>query len=298
MHIGFDVGGTKTEIIVIDKHGETHFSKRISTVHNYQSFIDCIIELTSEAEQAVNGACTVGLGIPGVVNPKNGLVKNANSTFLNGKPLQKDLSEKLQRTVQIANDANCFALSEAKDGAGASGSVVFGVILGTGCGGGIIVDKKIITGLNANAGEWGHNPLPCHSLEKDGDTPRCFCGRFHCLEQFISGTGFARQYNNIAQTQLKAPEIMDLVKQGDKYAARTYHLYIDQLARALAGIINILDPDTIVIGGGMSNINCIYEDVIKVIPLYTITPDIDINILKARFGDSSGIRGAAWLGKN
>lgn len=297
MYIGFDIGGTKTEIIVLDDNGETHFKKRIKTVHNYTEFINNICELVLEAEQAVNQSCSIGIGLPGVLDPKTSFVKNSNCTFLNGKNLKQDLSSRLNKAVCIANDANCFALSEAIDGAGAGKSVVFGVILGTGCGGGIVVNQHIIEGLNANAGEWGHNPLPNYSLINDGENPICFCGGEHCLEQFISGTGFSRQYNQLTDQDLSGPEIFTLLEQGDLLAERIYYRFIDQLARSLAVVINILDPDAIVFGGGLSNVLRIYDDVRKAIPKYTITDDIEINLYPAKYGDSSGIRGAAWLTK-
>lgn len=297
MYIGFDIGGTKTEIIVLDNEGKTHFKKRIATVHHYAEFIDNIHSLVTEAELAVGETCSVGIGLPGVIDPKTSLIKNANCTFLNGKNLYQDLKHILKRNVYIENDANCFALSEAIDGVAKGKKVVFGVILGTGCGGGIVINQQVIQGLNANGGEWGHNPLPAYSAANDGHEPSCFCGGKHCLEQFISGTGFARQYNQLAEQKLSGPEIFQLLDQGDVLAERVYHRFIDQLARSLAVIINILDPDAIVFGGGLSNVARIYDDVYKVIFQYTITSDIDINIFPAKYGDSSGIRGAAWLAK-
>jgi len=297
MYIGFDIGGTKTEIVVLDDEGQERFKKRIATVHQYPDFINNISELVAEAELAVGETCSVGIGLPGVVDPKTLLIKNANCTFLNGQNLYKDLNELLNRKVFIANDANCFALSEAVDGAAKGKAVVFGVILGTGCGGGIVINQHILQGLNANGGEWGHNPLPAYSVEKDGNAPVCFCGGKHCLEQFISGTGFTRQYNQLAEQNLTAPEIFSFLDQGDKLAKKVYIRFIDQLARSLAVIINILDPDAIVFGGGLSNVDRIYTDVAKVIPKYTITTDVEINLYPAKYGDSSGIRGAAWLAK-
>lgn len=297
MYIGFDIGGTKTEIIVLDSEGKTHFKKRIATVHHYSEFINNINLLVTEAELAVGKICSVGIGIPGVVDPKTSLIKNANCTFLNGKNLHQDLNNIIKRNVYIENDANCFALSEAIDGAAKGKKVVFGVILGTGCGGGIVINQQILQGLNANGGEWGHNPLPAYSLTTDGPVSSCFCGGKYCLEQFISGTGLTRQYNELAENKLTGPEIFKLLDQGDLLAASVYHRFIDQLARSLAVIINILDPDAIVFGGGVSNVARIYDDVYKVIPQYTITSDLDINLFPAKYGDSSGIRGAAWLAK-
>jgi fructokinase len=297
MYIGFDIGGTKTEVIVLDDAGKTHFKKRIATAHQYHSFIENILALVIEAEQTVGQSCTIGIGLPGVLDPKTSCVKNSNCTFLNGKNLKKDLGVRLNKEVYIANDANCFALSEAVDGAGATKTVVFGVILGTGCGGGIVVNQHILEGLNANTGEWGHNPLPNYSLINDGENPICFCGGEHCLEQFISGTGFTRQYNQIAKQKLTGPEIFILLEQENELAERIYYRFLDQLARSLAVVINLLDPDVIVFGGGLSNVLRIYDDVRKIIPKYTITPDIEINLSPAKYGDSSGIRGAAWLGK-
>lgn len=297
MYIGFDIGGTKTEIIVLDTAGKTHFKKRIVTTHDYPVFLHNIHQLVTEAEQAVGQTCSVGIGLPGVVDPKTSLIKNANCTFLNGQHLHDDLNQLLGREIYIANDANCFALSEAVDGAARNKKVVFGVILGTGCGGGIVINQQIIQGLNANGGEWGHNPLPAYSQESDGQEKQCFCGGQHCLEHFISGTGLAFQYNQMAQQTLSSPEIFKLLEQGNALAQTVYQRFIDQLARSLAVVINILDPDAIVFGGGLSNEARIYSDVHKIIPQYTITRDIDINLYPAKFGDSSGIRGAAWLAK-
>ncbi|RKF18550.1 ROK family protein [Alginatibacterium sediminis] len=297
MYIGFDIGGTKTEIIVLDAHGEQHFKKRIPTEHDYQGFLNNIESLVLEAERSVGGACSVGIGLPGVLDPRTGLIKNANCTFLNGHQLKKDLDARLNRSVAIANDANCFALSEAVDGAAAGKSVVFGVILGTGCGGGLVVNQQVIGGLNANAGEWGHNPLPGFNSEIDGNPVQCFCGGKNCLEKFVSGTGFTRQYNQHSSAQLTGPEIFAKLESGDALAKQCYELFIDQLARALASLINSIDPDAIVVGGGLSNVSRIYDDVKQLIPNYTISDDVVINLYPAKYGDSSGIRGAAWLAR-
>ena len=233
------------------------------------------------------GKGTVGIGIPGALSKVTGLVKNANSTWLNGKPLKEDLERRLKREVRIANDANCFALSEAMDGAGKGADVVFGVILGTGVGGGIAVHKKIITGVNAIAGEWGHNPLPLPT-GADLPLPRCWCGRSGCIETYLSGPGLARDYAQATGKRLPAEEIVSLK---DQYLER----YEERLARTLAGVINVLDPDVIVLGGGMSNVPRLYTEVPRLWVKHVFSDHVATRLVRNIHGDSGGVRGAAWL---
>jgi fructokinase len=224
-------------------------------------------------------------------------MQNANSVFLNGHDVVGDLEKRLKMAVFIANDANCFALSEAVDGAGKDGDIVFGAILGTGCGGGVVVNQQVLTGANAISGEWGHNPLPGYDPQVDGDIGPCYCGRKHCIEQYISGTGFADQYNLKYGQSLKSQQIMELVEKGDADATQAYDLLVDQMARSFAAVTNILDPHVIVCGGGLSNIDRLYPDISKVITQYIFADKPKVNIRKAKFGDSSGVRGAAWLSR-
>lgn len=298
MKIGIDLGGTKIEAVVLNDNGEQIFVERVRTPqHDYQKTLEAIKGLVGRAEAAVGETCTVGLGIPGTLSPVTGKVKNANSVWLNGQPLDKDLSTVLEREVRIANDANCLAVSEAVDGAGAGKHVVFGVIIGTGCGGGIAIDGKVHEGGNGVAGEWGHNPLPWQN-EQDrhhAATIPCYCGRPGCLEVFISGTGFWKDFECLYGETLRGPDIMARVAQGDKDAEACIQRYEDRLARALASIVNMLDPDIIVLGGGMSNVERLYQNVPTLMKKWVLGGECDTPIVKAKYGDSSGVRGAAWL---
>ncbi len=299
MYLGYDIGGTKTEILALDQEGRELFRKRIATVHDYPVFLENLASLLSEAEASTGlPAESIGIGIPGCEDGPSGRVKNANATFLNGHPLSKDLAEALGRPVALANDANCFALSEAIDGAGAGANVVFGVIMGTGCGGGVVIDGHVLIGRNGCAGEWGHNALPHYDLERDGPVDDCFCGSRGCVEQFISGTGLLRQYQNASGERLHGKEFFQRVAEGDEIATQVYHRFIDQAARAMANVVNLIDPDVIVIGGGLSNASMIYPDLEAKVSQYTITHQLELSIRPARYGDSSGIRGAAWLGRD
>jgi fructokinase len=295
MFIGLDIGGTKIEICMLDKQGNIHSKERIATPKDYLTFVSEVTRLIFKLEKAAGEKCKVGIGLPGVISPTTGLVKNANCTFLNGKDLKSDLDNILMRSVNIANDANCFALSEAVDGAAKHGNVVFGAILGTGCGGGIVFNKQVWNGPNALAGEWGHNPLPGYHIDNDGRKRDCHCGRQNCIEQFISGTGFENTYKNLTGNSLSASKIMELVAINDQHATNSYLQLIDQMARSFSSIINLLDPDIIVLGGGLSNIDAIYKDLPYATSQYLITDDPHVTFSKAMFGDSSGIRGAAWL---
>ncbi|QMV15438.1 ROK family protein [Vibrio spartinae] len=298
MLIGFDIGGTKIEVCVLDECGNTCFKTRTTTPKKYPLFLETISALVVEAEIAVNHDFThVGIGLPGTISPATGLMKNSNCTFINGHDLLSDLSNQLNKPVYIANDANCLALSEAIDGAGEKGRLVFGAILGTGCGGGIVFNKILWEGANALGGEWGHNPLPNFSPLKDGEPRSCYCGKENCIEQFISGTGLEITYNALAQSSLNASDIIAAKRNGDATALSAYHLLIDQMARSFAALINMMDPDIIVIGGGLSNVEEIYEDIPIQIRHYIFGNELKTEFKKAEYGDSSGIRGAARLAK-
>ncbi len=294
VRFGVDLGGTKIELIALDRDGKEVFRKRVPTPKEYQATIETIAELVHEAESSLGVIGHVGVGIPGVISPFTGLVKNANSTWINGQPLDQDLSAMLNRDVRVANDANCFAVSEATDGAAAGKCVVFGVILGTGCGGGIAINGKVHGGGNGIGGEWGHNPLPWMRHEEHQST-QCFCGKKDCIETYISGTGFVRDYNLYGQAVTSGVEIMDRFHSGEDLAKETFERYLDRLARSLAHLINILDPDAIVLGGGMSNVDDIYQHLPTYLSKYVLGKECKTPILKNEFGCSSGVRGAAWL---
>lgn len=297
MRIGFDIGGTKTEVCVLDDNGKQHFSQRTATPQNYTDFLMTLCELIRKAEQETQRANSIGIGLPGAISPATGLIKNANCTFLNGRDLKADLNAMSGREIAIANDANCFALSEAVDGAGRDSQVVFGAILGTGCGGGIVVNKQLLIGANAVCGEWGHNPLPGFSREIDGENRPCYCGRNNCIEQFISGTGLQNSYRLSDGQSLPAAEIIRKYRSGDPSCTRVYHTLIEHMARSFASVVNLLDPDIIVLGGGLSNVDELYRDLPQVTAKYVFSDTATIHFAKATFGDSSGIRGAAWLGR-
>jgi fructokinase len=294
MRIGIDLGGTKIEAVALDAEGRERFRHRIATPRgDYAGTIEAVASLVDRAE-AVVGQSTVGIGMPGVVSPATGLVKNANSTWLNGRPLSQDLAARLNRPVRLANDANCFALSEATDGAAARQPIVFGVILGTGVGGGIIVNGQVVTGANAVAGEWGHNALPWPERE-ELPGPACYCGREGCVETFLSGPGLARDHARCAGTTLDPADIVIAASNGDAAACATVERYERRLARALASVINVLDPDAIVLGGGLSNIDRLYRSVPRLWTEFVFSDAIVTKLVRAKHGDSSGVRGAAWL---
>lgn len=295
MRIGVDVGGTKIEALAIDGEGRELARYRVDTPRGeYQGTIDAIVGLIGRLETETDMTGSVGVGIPGSISAKTGLVKNANSTWLNGRPLDKDLAAALGREVRLSNDANCFAVSEATDGAAAGQNVVFGVIIGTGCGGGVAIDGRVHAGPNGVAGEWGHNPLPWQS-EEENPGPVCYCGKFGCLEMWVSGTGLARDYHIVTGRERTARQIITDFEAGDRDAAVMVDRLEDRLARGLANVINILDPDVIVIGGGLSQASHLYESVPKRLPKYVFGGEADTPIVQAKFGDSSGVRGAAWL---
>jgi fructokinase len=295
MRIGIDLGGTKIEGIALSAAGRTLDRRRILTPKNdYAATLRAIAELVGSLETGLGERGSVGVGIPGTISPATGVVKNANSTWLNGRALDRDLERSLERPVRLANDANCFALSEATDGAGATARIVFGVIIGTGTGGGVVVEGHVLTGANAVAGEWGHNPLPA---PRDDERPgtACYCGRSGCIETFLSGPGLSRDYHAATGQQIEAIDIADRARAGDDEAIRSLQRYEDRLARALGSVINLLDPDVIVLGGGLSNIEGLYETVPALWGPYVFSDRVDTTLARAVHGDSSGVRGAAWL---
>jgi fructokinase len=295
MRIGVDLGGTKMEVALFDDSGAIRFRRRIPTPQqDYPETVAAISALVTqvEAETGASGA-SVGIGIPGTISPATGRVKNANSTWLNGQPLDRDMAAALGRPVRIANDANCFSLSEAMDGAAAGASTVFGVILGTGVGGGLTIDGRVVIGANAIAGEWGHNPLPWpEASELPG--PQCWCGRRGCIERWVSGPALARCHRDDTGKDLDAAEIA-AAADSDPAAARSMALYEDRLARALAHAINIIDPEVIVLGGGLSNIGRLYDSLPPLLENRVFSDNIATRIVPPLHGDSSGVRGAAWL---
>jgi fructokinase len=294
--IGIDLGGTKIEIIALDPSGTECFRKRIATPReNYEATLAAMVALVNEAE-AVVGRASVGIGMPGTISPATGLVKNANSTWLNGKPLARDIVRQLQRDVQLANDANCFALSEAVDGAAAGQPIVFGVIVGTGTGGAIVADGRVLVGANAIGGEWGHNPMPWPEAE-EWPGPPCYCGRTGCIETFLSGPGMSRDHASRTGDMLEATAIVARAVKGDVEADETLRRYERRLAKALASIINVVDPHAIVLGGGLSNVERLYERVPPLWTSFVFSDRVVTTLLRARYGDSSGVRGAAWLGQ-
>jgi fructokinase len=298
MRIGIDLGGTKIEAIVLDEAGTIAFRERRTTPKDdYDGTIEAVADLVAAADRFVGRPCTVGIGMPGAVSPATGLVKNANSTWLNGRRLGPDLEARLRRAVRLANDANCFALSEASDGAAAGRPVVFGVIIGTGCGGGVAINGGVLTGPNAIAGEWGHNPLPW-PVDDERPGPPCYCGKRGCLETFISGTGLAADYAASqvgSPTRVDAATVVTRAASGDAIARAALDRYTHRLARGLATIVNVLDPDAIVLGGGMSNVSELYLTVPTLLPTFVFSDRVDTALLPPKHGDSSGVRGAAWL---
>lgn len=327
IRLGIDFGGTKTEIIALEaSNGKELFRKRIPTARgDYQQTMQSFKHLIEEAESQLGAKGTIGVGMPGSISKDNGLVKNSNSTWMNGKPLQRDFSDLMGRDVRMQNDANCFAVSEATDGAGAGAEVVFGVIIGTGCGGGVVVNGKPIAGINGVGGEWGHNPLlyprtylpegiPPHGFggeleaERKGieyftndkawsenPGPDCYCGKSGCNELWISGTGFKMDYQRVTGEDMSTHDVISNALKGEAKAKAALERYTDRLARALSVVINVLDPDVIVLGGGMSNVDSLYTDVPKIWGKYVFSDSVHTKLRPPRHGDSSGVRGAAWL---
>jgi fructokinase len=298
MRIGIDLGGTKIEALAIDDQGVELARHRIDTPRDdYDATIVAMVGLVRRLEKQTGRTGTVGAGIPGSISRITGLVKNSNSTWLNERPLDTDLAAALGREVRLANDANCFAVSEATDGAAAGKHVVFGVILGTGCGGGVAIGGRVHPGPNGVAGEWGHNPLPWPRPE-EYPGPACYCGKSGCMEMWVSGTGIAMDYRTVTGRARTTQEIVSDFEAGEREATAAIHRFEDRLARGLAQVINILDPDVIVIGGGVSKVEDIYREIPKKLPAYVFGGEASTPVLPAVFGDSSGVRGAAWLWPN
>lgn len=295
MRIGIDLGGTKIEGIALDDAGEILIRHRIDTpAGDYDQTLRAIAEIVEFIEKETGKQGSVGIGTPGAISPATGLLRNSNSVCMNGRPVKRDLESLLQRDIRISNDANCFALSEATDGAAEGADVVFGVIIGTGTGAGVVVNGKVLTGPNAIAGEWGHNPLPWPGNDELPGLA-CYCGKQGCIETFLSGPGFAASYEQQAGTYRTAQEIVARAQAGDEIAEQCLRRYEDRLARSLAHVINILDPDVVVLGGGMSNIARLYERVPQIWGQYVFSDVVNTRLVAPGYGDSSGVRGAAWL---
>lgn len=299
MRIGIDLGGTKIEVIALDDQGTELVRRRVDTPRDdYAATVQAIADLVHGVETELGETGTVGVSMPGAVSPATGLVKNANSTWLIGQKFDLDLCAALDREVRCENDANCMAVSEAVDGAGAGAHVVFGVIIGTGVGGGVVVDRKPIRGANAVGGEWGHNPLPWPHGDDELPGPDCYCGLKGCIETFLSGTGFQNDYSRHTGQTKRAKEIVAAAGDGDPEALAALERYEDRLARGLATIINLLDPDVIVLAGGMSNVERLYTSVPARWERYAFSDRVDTKLKPPVHGDSTGVRGAAWLWPN
>ena len=295
MRIGIDLGGTKIEGIALDDRGAVlHRTRKPAPRGDYDASVRAVVDLVHELERVTGTPGSVGVGIPGTMSAATGFVKNANSTWLNGRPFGADIEACLERPVRFANDANCFALSEATDGAGAGAHCVFGVIIGTGTGGGIVIGGQVLTGVNAVAGEWGHNPLPW-MREDEWPGRDCYCGRTGCIETFLSGPALSAAFAAVTGSSLDAATVAQRAVDGDEAARRCLDQYEDRLARALATIINVLDPDVIVLGGGLSNIEQLYESVRRRWGAYVFSDRVATQLRRAQHGDASGVRGAAWL---
>jgi fructokinase len=295
VRIGVDLGGTKIEIIALDDNGASVLRRRVPTpIGDYSGTIRVIAELVRSAQSQIGVFASVGVATPGALSPQTGLLRNSNSVVLNGKPLDRDLAAALGQSVRLENDANCLAISEATDGAGAGCRVVFAAILGTGVGGGVVIEGRILTGLNRIGGEWGHNSLP---WAKENERPgyRCYCGKFGCIETFLSGAGLVREYFSLSQKKLLAEQIAETQLSGEPEAVQSLAVYQDRLARSLAALVNVLDPDVVVLGGGISNVNSLYGGLADLIGQHAFSDEIKTKVVRAAHGDSSGVRGAAWL---
>jgi fructokinase len=295
MRFGIDLGGTKTELIALDDAGQERHRTRVATpAESYDAIIACIRDLVTSAERALGVRASVGVGTPGALSPATGLLRNANTVCLNGKPLDRDLSAALGREVRIANDANCFALSEATDGAGRGAAIVFGVILGTGCGGGLVVRGELVQGASAIAGEWGHNPLPWpEPSELPG--PACYCGKRGCIETFVSGPAVSRDLVAHGGDALPVQEIASRASHGQTREQAALDRFYARVSRALASVINVVDPDVIVLGGGLSRLSGIERAIAERLPRSVFSDCVATKVVRALHGDSSGVRGAAWL---
>jgi fructokinase len=294
VRIGIDFGGTKIEAAALDSEGNFVARERIPNPGQYRAAVDETVSLVGRIEDKTGNEATVGVGLPGSISPRTGRMRNANSTWLNDQLFREDLSAALGREVRMTNDADCFALSEAVDGAGAGAKSLFGVIIGTGVGGGVVVNGQLLDSPNDIAGEWGHTPLPWPSREELGAT-RCWCGREGCLETWISGTGFSKDHERTTGKKMTGTEIEAAAKAGDADARASLERYVDRLGRGLAVVCDILDPAVIVLGGGMSNVEAIYAPLPDKVAHYAFTDVFTTSIVKAKWGDSSGVRGAAWL---
>ena len=293
MRIGIDLGGTKIEVAVIDADGRFVDRRRTPNPRDYGAMLESIADLIQAAESTTGAAFDrVGLSIPGSPSPSTGLIRNANSTFINGRPLAADLSARLGRDVRLANDANCMALSEATDGAGAGYRTVFGVIAGTGLGGGLVVDGKVLAGLNGVAGEWGHIPLPD---PREGEMTQCWCGRRNCLETWLSGSGLQRDFQAVTGEAIKAEDIIERARTGDPAAGAALDRLVERFGRALGLVVNLFDPELIVIAGGLSNVPEIIAGAGEALNPHVISDEASTPVVAAMHGDSSGVRGAAWL---
>jgi fructokinase len=302
LRIGIDLGGTKIEGIALDGSAEVARARIDTPRDDYDATVAAIVDLVANLEQRrIPTGATLGIGIPGTISTSTGLVKNANSTWLIGRPLQRDLEARLGRPVRVANDANCFAVSEAADGAAAGAAVVFGVIAGTGVGGGIVVNGQLVTGADGIAGEWGHNPLPWPDDDADEAWPACYCGQRGCIETFLSGPGLTADHERATGVRMAPRDIVTAAEGGDAVADATLRRYERRMARALASVINVLDPDVIVLGGGMSNIDRLYTNVPRLWGEFvfacgtSLSEVVNTRLLRARHGATSGVRGAAWL---
>ena len=295
IRLGIDLGGTKIEGIALDARGRTLACRRVATPReDYAGTVAAVVGLVAALEDEAGVRGSVGVGIPGAVSPMTGRIKNANSTWLIGASFNRDLAAELGRPVRLANDANCFALSEAVDGAAAGAKVVFGVILGTGVGGGVVIDGKALGGRNAIAGEWGHNALPW-PRDEERPGPACYCGKLGCMETFLSGPGLARDYAANGGSEVRSEEVVARAETGEAEAVAALERYEDRLARGLAQVVNLLDPDVIVLGGGLSNLPRLYQSLPARLPAYVFSDRVDTELRPPRHGDSSGVRGAAWL---
>jgi len=295
MRIGIDLGGTKIEAIALDTQGNTLFNKRVATPQDdYSGIIQSLCQLVKDAEEVCNTEGSVGIGTPGSLSPRTGLMRNSNTLCLNDQPFKTDLENALRRPIRIANDANCFTLSEAIDGAGKGAPSIFGVIIGTGTGGGLVINQQLLEGKNAIAGEWGHNPLPWPSAEESRGR-KCYCGQHGCIETYLSGPGLCADYLLANGVELTSEAITTKAANGDPLAEAALNRYEDRMARSLASVINLFDPSVIVLGGGLSNLQRLYTNVPLKWGQYIFSDSIETRLTPPQHGDSSGVRGAAWL---
>ncbi len=296
MRIGVDLGGTKIEAIALAEDGSIAARRRQPTpCGDYDAILRAIGDLVAALETELGEKGSIGVAMPGSLSPKSGLMRNANTVVLNGKPFDRDLEKFLERPVRMENDANCLTLSEAIDGAAVGERCVFGVILGTGVGGGVVIDRKLVSGRNRIAGEWGHNPMPLNAAERQSPARPCFCGKTDCVETWLSGGALAAEHRLRIGESATAEAIAEAALRGEEEAARSLEIYADRLARALALVANIVDPDAIVFGGGVSNITQLYEMLPPLLARYAFSDIVTTRVLRAKHGDSSGVRGAAWL---